>query len=143
MTTRTTDPDRALRRLKPKTAEAARGEFRITYLPAGVTVAAGPPDPEAHHEGQPGSLLDIADRNGVEIDHSCGGFAACSTCHVIVREGLESCNETSEDEDDMLDEAPGLTLNSRLACQCVPDGTKDLVVEIPAWNRNLAKEAAH
>ena len=61
----------------------------------------------------------------------------------IVREGLETCNETSEDEEDMLDEAPGLTPNSRLACQCVPDGSKDLVVEIPAWNRNMVKEAAH
>ncbi len=114
--------------------------FKITFLPQGKTILAGNPESEGHHEGRPGSILDWADRNDMKIDHACGGFAACSTCHVIVREGLESCNETSEDEDDMLDEAPGLTLKSRLACQCIPDGSKDLVVEIPPWNRNLAKE---
>ena len=57
-----------------------------------------------------------------------------------MRKGLESCNDTSEDEDDMLDEAAGVTLQSRLACQCIPDGTQDLVVEIPAWNRNRISE---
>jgi 2Fe-2S ferredoxin len=74
------------------------------------------------------------------LDHACGGVVACSTCHVIVREGLDSCNESTEAEEDMLDNAPGLTQQSRLGCQCVPDGTKDLVVEIPEWNRNYAKE---
>ena len=139
----TTDGSRALRRLTQRVETVATGGFKITYLPVNLTVEAGPPDPDAHHEGHPGSLLDIALKNDIEIDHSCGGFAACSTCHVIVREGLSSCNETSEDEDDMLDEAPGLTPNSRLSCQCVPDGSVDLVVEIPAWNRNLAKESSH
>ena len=100
-------------------------------------------NPDHHHEGEPGSVLDWADQNDIDIDHACGGFAACSTCHIIVREGLDSCNEISEAEDDMLDEAPGLTLQSRLACQCIPDGSQDLVVEIPGWNRNLAKEGKH
>jgi 2Fe-2S ferredoxin len=59
---------------------------------------------------------------------------------VIVREGEPSCNEATEDEEDMLDLAPGLTPQSRLACQCVPDGSTDLVVEIPSWNRNLVSE---
>ncbi len=137
------DGSRALRRLTRKVETTVTGRYKITYLPLDTTIDAAPPDPDAHHEGLPGSLLDIALKNDIEIDHSCGGFAACSTCHVIVREGLDTCNETSEDEDDMLDEAPGLTLNSRLACQCVPDGSVDLVVEIPAWNRNLAKEGSH
>jgi 2Fe-2S ferredoxin len=53
---------------------------------------------------------------------------------------MESCNEATEDEEDMLDMAPGLQPNSRLACQCVPDGTSDVVVEIPDWNRNLVSE---
>jgi 2Fe-2S ferredoxin len=114
--------------------------YKITFLPQGKTVSAGAVDPLAHHEGEPGSILDWADRNGIPLDHACGGFAACSTCHVIVRQGLASCNETSEDEDDMLDEAPGLTRQSRLACQCIPDGSQDLVVEIPAWNRNRIGE---
>ncbi len=90
--------------------------------------------------GLPGSILDIALGHGVELDHACGGVCACSTCHVIVRSGLRSCNAASEEEEDQLDEAYGLTANSRLACQCVPTGTEDLVVEIPSWNRNLARE---
>ena len=74
---------------------------------------------------------------------ACGGVCACSTCHVIVHEGLESCNEATDAELDQLDEAPGVTPKSRLGCQCVPDGTKDIVVEIPDWNKNYAKEAEH
>ena len=130
--------------VKPKEREEPSPKtYRITFLPEGKTIEVGLPDPDAHHEGEPGSILDWADRNDIGIDHACGGFAACSTCHVIVRKGLDSCSEMEEDEGDMLDEAPGLTLQSRLSCQCVPDGSEDLVVEIPAWNRNLAKEVAH
>ncbi len=133
---------------QPRSAkDAAAGEsprparmYRITFRPLGKTIDVGAPDPLGHHEGQPGSILDWADKHDIPIDHACGGFAACSTCHVIVRKGLESCNETSEDEDDMLDEAAGVTLQSRLACQCIPDGSQDLEVEIPAWNRNEVKE---
>jgi len=127
-------------RTEPLAPRASARRYRITFLPAGKTVEAGAVDPSAHHEGEPGSILDWADQNDIALDHACGGFAACSTCHVIVREGLDSCNETSEDEDDMLDEAPGLTRQSRLGCQCIPDGTQDLVVEIPAWNRNRVAE---
>ena len=90
--------------------------------------------------GLPGSILDIALGHGIEIDHACGGVCACSTCHVIVKEGLESCNEPSEAEEDQLDEAYGLTSQSRLACQCVPDGSRDVLVIVPKWNRNLARE---
>lgn len=90
--------------------------------------------------GLPGSLLDIALGAGVDLEHACGGVCACSTCHVIVKEGLNSCNEGTDDEFDQLEEAPGITLQSRLACQCVPNGTKDLLVEIPAVNKNLVKE---
>lgn len=122
------------------TSEGPKQNFKITFQPVGKTIPAGPVDPEEHHEGLPGSVLDFAKKHGIDIDHACGGFAACSTCHVIVKEGLETCNEISDDEDEMLDEAPGLTMKSRLACQCIPDGTQDLVVEIPAWNRNLARE---
>ncbi len=90
--------------------------------------------------GLPGSLLDIALGAGVDLEHACGGVCACSTCHVVVKEGLNSCNEGTDDEFDQLEEAPGITLQSRLACQCVPNGTVDLVVEIPAVNKNLVKE---
>lgn len=90
--------------------------------------------------GLPGSILDICMGHGIELDHACGGVCACSTCHVIVRKGLESCNEASEGEEDELDEAYGLTPQSRLGCQCVPSGETDVVIEIPSWNRNLARE---
>lgn len=90
--------------------------------------------------GLPGSILDICMAHGIELDHACGGVCACSTCHVIVRQGLSTCNAATEDEEDQLDEAYGLTAQSRLGCQCVPNGSSDVVVEIPSWNRNLARE---
>lgn len=90
--------------------------------------------------GLDGSLLDIAFGAGVEIDHACGGVCACATCHVHVTEGLQSCGEATDDELDQLDSARELTLESRLSCQCVPNGTLNLVVVIPAWNKNLARE---
>lgn len=136
-----TSGERSLSRLKMVEDEGPKQRFRITFMPMNKTVEAGPvEDPEGHHEGRPGSVLDVALANGIDIDHACGGFAACSTCHVIVREGFDTTNEISDDEDEMLDEAPGLTLKSRLSCQCIADGSEDLVVEIPAWNRNLARE---
>jgi 2Fe-2S ferredoxin len=91
-------------------------------------------------DGLPGSILDVALAHDVDVDHACGGVCACSTCHVILRAGAETCGEASEDEEDQLDKAPGLELTSRLACQCVPDGTADVVIEIPGWNRNLFRE---
>jgi 2Fe-2S ferredoxin len=90
--------------------------------------------------GLPGSILEIALGNGIEIDHSCGGVCACSTCHVIVQQGLASCSEATDDELDMVDQARGVTTESRLACQCVPNGECDIVVEVPSWNRNMVKE---
>ena len=86
------------------------------------------------------AILDIALAHGVDLDHACGGVVACSTCHVVVKKGLETCNEATEDEEDQLDNAPALTPQSRLGCQCVPDGTKDVEIEIPEWNRNLVRE---
>ena len=92
------------------------------------------------HNGLPGSILDISEGFGLGLDHACGGVCACSTCHVIVHKGLESCNEPTDAEMDELDMAPGVTPKSRLGCQTVPNGATDLVVEIPSWNRNWAKE---
>jgi 2Fe-2S ferredoxin len=90
--------------------------------------------------GLEGSVLDIAAGAGVEINHSCGGVCACSTCHVHVQSGGASCPRATEDEEDQLDKAPDVSVDSRLACQCVPDGTQDLVVLIPKWNRNQVTE---
>ena len=117
--------------------------YTVTFLPEDVKVEVDPAKLPYGRDGLPGSLLDIALAHGVDLDHACGGVCACSTCHVIVRKGLESCSEATEDEEDQLDQAPGLELQSRLACQCVPDGTQDLVVELPGWNRNLVHEEHH
>ena len=117
--------------------------YTVTFLPEDVKVEVDPAALPYGRDGLPGSILDIALAHGVDIDHACGGVCACSTCHVIVRQGLKSCSEATEDEEDQLDQAPGLELQSRLACQCVPDGTEDLVVELPGWNRNLVHEEHH
>lgn len=116
--------------------------YTMTFILDGKQVPI-PVDPDKlpyGETGQPGSVLDIAMANGIDLEHACGGVCACSTCHVIVKQGLDTCNEGSDDEFDQLDEAPGITLQSRLGCQCVPNGTQDIVVEVPAWNKNLVKE---
>lgn len=126
--------------IKPAEFTPATQKFKITFLPEGKTVEVDPDEIPYARSGLPGSILDLSVLAEVDIDHACGGVCACSTCHVIVREGLESCNEANDDELDMLDEARGVELNSRLGCQCVPNGSMDIVVEIPSWNRNLVKE---
>ncbi|MBF0279964.1 MAG: 2Fe-2S iron-sulfur cluster binding domain-containing protein [SAR324 cluster bacterium] len=125
-----------------ETSEATlpQNNYKIRFLPEDVTIEVDAGQLNKASEGRLGSILDLAEKNELEIDHSCGGVCACSTCHVIIREGLDSCNEASEDEEDMLELAPGLCPESRLACQCIPDGSQDIVVEIPGWNRNLVKE---
>ncbi|MCZ6800908.1 MAG: 2Fe-2S iron-sulfur cluster-binding protein [Nitrospirae bacterium] len=122
--------------------EAATQTFTVTFHSQDGTqeVQVDPEKIPYGPTGLPGSLLDIAMGAGIDVEHACGGVCACSTCHVMVKEGLETCNESTEDEDDQLDEAPGISLQSRLACQCVPNGTKNIVVEIPEWNKNLVKE---
>ena len=123
-------------------ARPAIKPFSITFkTPEGTReVQVDPSKIPYGQTGQPGSILDVAMGSGLDLEHACGGVCACSTCHVIVKEGLESCNEATDDELDQLDEAPAITLQSRLACQCVPDGSTDLIVEIPEWNKNLVKE---
>ena len=117
--------------------------FTITFkTPEGnLDVQVDPEKIPYGETGLPGSVLDVALGAGIDLEHACGGVCACSTCHVIVKEGLDTCPEPTEDEDDQLEEAPGLSLQSRLACQCVPSGKKNLVVEIPEWNKNLVKES--
>jgi len=75
----------------------------------------------------------------ISIEHACEMSCACTTCHVIVREGFASLNEAEETEEDLLDRAWGLEPQSRLSCQAVI-GQKDLVVEIPKYTINHAKE---
>lgn len=88
------------------------------------------------------SICDALLEAGIEIEHACEFSCACSTCHVVVREGFASLEPSEELEDDMLDRAWGLESNSRLSCQAMV-GTADLVIEIPRYSLNLAKEAPH
>ncbi|HLD66992.1 MAG TPA: ISC system 2Fe-2S type ferredoxin [Pseudomonas sp.] len=91
-------------------------------------------------EAQPGeTILDAALRNGIDIVHACEKSCACTTCHVVVREGFTSLDEADELEDDMLDKAWGLEPESRLSCQAVV-AEEDLVVEIPKYNINQVSE---
>ena len=85
------------------------------------------------------SVCDNLLKNDVDIEHACEKVCACTTCHVIVREGYDSLQPPEEKEEDMLDRAWGLEPNSRLSCQAkVADG--DLVIEIPKYSINHAKE---
>ncbi|MDT8991468.1 ISC system 2Fe-2S type ferredoxin [Curvibacter sp. APW13] len=77
--------------------------------------------------------------NGIKIEHACDMSCACTTCHVVVREGFNSLSEQEEVEEDLLDRAWGLEPNSRLSCQAIIANT-DLVVEIPKYSINHAKE---
>lgn len=88
--------------------------------------------------GKPESILDVCLNFGIHLEHACGGSCACTTCHVIVKNGDANLSEAEDDELDRLDMAPGLTLHSRLGCQAVVKG--DVEVEIPAWNRNYVSE---
>jgi len=91
-------------------------------------------------EGESGkSLCDNLLDHGIEIEHACEKSCACTTCHVIVREGGGSLNASTDDEDDLLDRAWGLSPQSRLSCQAIVADQK-LVVEIPRYTINYAKE---
>jgi 2Fe-2S ferredoxin len=85
------------------------------------------------------TVCDALLANDIEIEHACEKSCACTTCHVVVREGYSSLGEADEKEDDLLDKAWGLTPQSRLSCQAVI-GTTPLVIEIPKYTINMAKE---
>lgn len=97
----------------------------VTFLPDNITLEAV--------DGE--NFLDLALANGIDLQHNCGGVCACSTCHVIVRQGEEFLSEMEDDEADQLDEAEGLTIHSRLGCQAKIYG--DVVVEIPLMNEDI------
>ncbi|EGV51057.1 2Fe-2S ferredoxin [Candidatus Endoriftia persephone str. Guaymas] len=92
-------------------------------------------------EAEPGTTIcDAALAGGVEIEHACEKSCACTTCHVIVREGFDSLEESTEEEDDLLDKAWGLEPESRLSCQARV-GDEDLVIEIPKYTINMVSES--
>ncbi|NBX04968.1 MAG: ISC system 2Fe-2S type ferredoxin [Betaproteobacteria bacterium] len=99
------------------------------YCPAGTSIQASAGT----------SLCEALLENGIAIEHACDMSCACTTCHVIVREGLASLNAADETEDDLLDRAWGLEPNSRLSCQAIL-AQSDVVIEIPKYTINHAKE---
>ncbi len=103
--------------------------FTITFRPLNVTVEVP--------EGQ--SILESCETYRIPLEHSCGGNCACSSCHVIIRDGLDRLSPPEDDELDQLDEAEGLTLTSRLGCQAKIYG--DVEVEIPLERQAVSASA--
>lgn len=85
------------------------------------------------------SLCDALLQSDIDIEHACEKSCACTTCHVVVREGFEALEEAEEKEEDLLDKAWGLEAQSRLSCQVILADT-DLVVEIPKYTINQVSE---
>jgi len=86
------------------------------------------------------SICEALLENGIHIEHACDMSCACTTCHVVVRQGFASLNPMEETEEDLLDRAWGLEPDSRLGCQAIL-AQRDLVVEIPKYSVNHAKES--
>lgn len=99
------------------------------YCPSGAQVTTSPGT----------SICEALLAHGIAIEHACDMSCACTTCHVVVREGFASLNEPDENEEDMLDRAWGLEPQSRLSCQAIL-AQKDVTVEIPKYSINHAKE---
>ena len=113
---------------------------RLTFLPEGKTVEFEHGKLPYRDHGKPESILDVALNFDVFLDHACGGNCACTTCHVHVKQGAELLSEVEDDEADKFDMAADLQLNSRLGCQSVIQKPGEVVVNIPAWNRNYVSE---
>ena len=91
-------------------------------------------------EADPGiSICDALLKNHIDIEHACEKSCACTTCHVYVREGFDSLEESTEDEDDYLDKAWGLDMDSRLSCQAIV-ADEPLTIEIPKYTINMVSE---
>jgi 2Fe-2S ferredoxin len=99
------------------------------YCPEGATVQAA----------RGVSVCEALLENGIEIEHACEMSCACTTCHVVVKEGFESLGEMDEAEEDLLDRAWGLTPTSRLSCQAIVSD-RDVTIEIPKYSINHARE---
>ncbi|HXZ87692.1 MAG TPA: 2Fe-2S iron-sulfur cluster-binding protein [Candidatus Binataceae bacterium] len=101
-----------------------------------------PADAPFQHDGQPGSILDVLLGHHIRLEHACGGNCACTTCHVIVKQGYDRLSEASEQEEDLLDRAPGLTPTSRLGCQAViEDAEAEIVILVPRYTINQVSES--
>lgn len=85
------------------------------------------------------TVLNVILKNDINLEHACEKVCACTTCHVVIREGLDSVAESDELEDDLLDKAWGLEPDSRLSCQVIV-ANEDLVVDIPKYTVNMVSE---
>ena len=93
---------------------------------------------EYQHHGLPESFLDVAMNMGIPLEHACGGSCACTTCHLIIKEGMQNLSDMEDNEADRLDTAWDLTTSSRLGCQAVIKG--DVVAQFPMYTRNYVQE---
>ncbi|MGN6390432.1 MAG: ISC system 2Fe-2S type ferredoxin [Burkholderiaceae bacterium] len=108
---------------------------KITVLPHAVLCPEG-----AVIDAEPGiSVCETLLDHDIEIEHACEMSCACTTCHVVVREGYDSLGEPREKEEDLLDMAWGLEATSRLSCQAIV-GDEDIVIDIPKYTINHARE---
>ena len=90
------------------------------------------------HDGKPASVLDVILGHGLFLEHACGGVCACTTCHVVVKQGFDKLQAADDSEEDLLDRAVGLTPTSRLGCQAVvtdPDAV--IEITIPRYTVNI------
>lgn len=111
---------------------------RITVLPHAELCPEG-----SVIEAKPGaSICDSLLAHGIDIEHACEKSCACTTCHVLVREGFDALEPAEEKEEDMLDKAWGLEPTSRLSCQAIVTDTP-LVIEIPKYTINMVSEGKH
>ncbi len=120
--------------------QPAAGTVRLTFLPEDRTVEFELGSLPYWDHGKPQSILDVALHFRVPLEHACGGNCACTTCHVWVKQGADLLSPIEDDEADRLDMAADLQLNSRLGCQAQITAPGEIVVEIPAWNRNYVAE---
>jgi ferredoxin, 2Fe-2S len=113
---------------------------KVTFIKDGkeTTVEFEPGKLEYQHHGLPESFLDVAMNFGIPLEHACGGSCACTTCHLIIRKGMQNLSEEQDNELDRLDTAWDLTTSSRLGCQAVIKG--DVVAEFPMYTRNYVQE---
>ena len=127
------------------TAEVAgaRSTVRVTFLPDNKTFEFEHGRLPYQEHGKPESILDVALNFGFHLEHACGGNCACTTCHLVIKKGQDLLSAMDDEEADRLDMAADLQLNSRLGCQAVIEKPGEIVVEIPAWNRNYVSEGGH
>lgn len=113
---------------------------KVTFIKDGkeTVVEFDPATLPFHEHGLKGSFLDLAMEYGIPLEHACGGSCACTTCHLIVKQGMNNLSDMEDNEADRLDTAWDLTTSSRLGCQAVIKG--DVTVEFPLYTRNYVQE---